>query len=105
MSHIKVWAKQFARKSDGGKFTKISVKGAYIPLAQISHAKPIDKEAYYDVRLVNTIAEKEGEYQVYFERGFINDKGVLVLMNSDKSPLAFEYLRKPSKVAAKAEAK
>ena len=89
MSHIKVWAKQFARKSDGGKFTKISVKGAGIPLAEISHSEPV----------------KKGEYQVYFERGFINDKGVLVLMNKDKSPLAFEYLRKPSKVAAKPEAK
>ena len=63
------------------------------------------KGAYYDVRVVNSVTEKEGEYQVYFERGFINDKGVLVLMNKDKSPLAFEYLRKPSKVAAKPEAK
>ena len=100
MSHIKVWAKQFARKSDGGKFTKVSVKGAYIP-----HAEPVKKDAYYDVRLVNTVTDREGEYQVYFERGFINDKGVLVLMNRDKSPLAFEYLRKPSKVAKKPEAK
>lgn len=105
MSHIKVWAKQFTRKSDGGKFTKISVKGAGIPLAEISHSEPVKKEAYYDVRLVNTVTDREGEYQVYFERGFINDKGVLVLMNADKSPLAFEYLRKPSKVAAKPEAK
>ena len=105
MTHIKVWAKQFVRKSDGGKFTKVSLKGAGIPLAEISHAEPIKKEAYYDVRLVNTVLDKEGEYQVYFERGFVNDKGVLVLMNKDKSPLAFEYLRKPNKVAAKPEAK
>ena len=105
MSHIKVWTKQFIRKSDGGKFTKISVKGAGVPLAEISHAEPIDKEAYYEVRLVNTILDSEGEYQVYFERGFINDKGVLVLMNKDKSPLAFEFLRKASKVAKKPETK
>ena len=105
MSHIKVWAKQFARKSDGGKFTKISVKGAGIPLAEISHGEPIKKEEYYDVRLVNTTIKSEGEFQIYFERGFINDKGALVLMNKDKSPLAFEFLRKPSKVAKKPEAK
>ena len=105
MSHSKVWSKQLAGESDGGKFTKVSVKGAYIPLAEISHSEPVKKDDYYDVRLVNTVTDKEGEYQVYFERGFINDKGVLVLMNNDKSPLAFESLRKPSKVAAKPEAK
>ena len=105
MSHIKVWSKLFARTSAGGKFTKVSVKWAYIPLAEISHSEPVKKDDYYDVRLVNTVTDREGEYQVYFERGFINDKGVLVLMNKDKSPLAFEYLRKPSKVAAKPEAK
>ena len=105
MSHIKVWAKQFSRNSYGWMFTKITVKGYSITHAEISHAEPVKKEAYYDVRLVNTVTDREGEYQVYFERGFINDKGVLVLMNKDKSPLAFEYLRKPSKVAAKPEAK
>ena len=105
MSHIKVWAKEFARKSDGGKFIKVSVKGAGIPLAEISHDEPIRKEEYYDVRLVNTSITSEGEFQIYFDRGFINDKGALVLMNRDKSPLAFEFLRKPNKVAKKPEAK